>query len=215
MPSRVLIIEDHTLMRESVRRLLEARPDLVVVGDLTSAKGADEFMRLEKPDIVIMDLGLPGEDGMELMRRLKEEHELARFIVYTGQLEPSLVRTALDIGASGFVRKTSGASELLSAIDTALRGEIFLCPATTTSLIHSAASRPGDGIDAGAVRLTERELSVLRLIVKGLRNKEIADALGISVKTVETHRARVMSATGCSSPAELVRFAIRRGLAEL
>jgi DNA-binding NarL/FixJ family response regulator len=212
---RVLIVEEQLLIRDSLQRLLSTRPNTEIIVEAADGKAAADDIKAKAPDIVLFDVDLPQEDGIELMARCKEGAPDAKFIVLTNHIEASFIQRALDAGASGYVRKTNGGAELLTAIDTVLSGAVYLCAATTTAFVKYSQGREHALESAERFSISRRELEVLRGIVRGLHNKEIAAELGIGIKSVETYRSRVMKRTGCSTPAELVRFAVRHELAEL
>jgi DNA-binding NarL/FixJ family response regulator len=213
--TRVLIVEEQLLIRDSLERLLSTRPNTEIVVEAADDKAAVSDVKAKAPDVVIFDIDLPHENGMELLAHCKEAAPLAKFIVLTSRMEPALIQKALDLGVSGYISKMNGGSDLLPAIDTVLGGSVYLCPVTTTVYVKHSQQRE-HGLEA-AVRfsISPRELEVLRCIVRGLRNKEIAAELGIGIKSVETYRSRVMKRSGSSTPAELVRFAFKQGLVEL
>ena len=207
MPTRIFIVEDHSIVRAGIVALLGAKYD--IVGEAADCGSAWAQISALKPEVVIADLDVPGEGGIALTQRLKAALPELKVIVITGSLDPSNPRRALQAGASGYLQKTNCAPQLAAAVEGVLRGQTYLCSDTAAVLV-----REGVGMPARPA-LPPRELEVLRWVVHGLRNKEIAEKLQINVKTVETYRARVMDRLGCSSPAELVRRALREGLAEL
>ncbi|HVW22400.1 MAG TPA: response regulator transcription factor [Opitutaceae bacterium] len=206
MPIRIFIVEDHSIVRAGIVALLGAKYD--IVGEAADCATAWTRISELRPEVVIADLDVPGEGGISLTRRLKEAMPELRVIVITGSLDPANPRRALQAGASGYLQKTNCAPQLAAAVEGVLRGQTYLCSDTAAVLV-----REGVGLPARTT-LPPRELEVLQWVVRGLRNKEIAEKLQINVKTVETYRARVMTRLGCSSPAELVRRALREGLVE-
>jgi DNA-binding NarL/FixJ family response regulator len=215
MPTRVLIVEEQLMIRDSLQRILGTRPNTEIIAEAADEKAAVAEIRAKAPDIVIIDIDLPRDSGIELVTRCKEAGPNAKFIVLTGHIESSSIQRALDSGVSGYVSKTNGGAELLSAIDTVLGGDVYLCAAATTAFVKHSQEREHTLPSAEKFAISPRELEVLRGIVRGLRNKEIAGELGIGVKSVETYRSRVMKRSGSNTPVELVRFALKHGLAEL
>ncbi len=216
MPSRILLIDDHSMMREGLRRFIEGSPHLEVVGEAADSDQGWALTQALMPDLVLMDLDLPGEGGIALSFRIKAEHPNIKIVVLTGHTDPRYAHDAIKAGASGYLLKTNGAAELMTGIEMVIQGEVYLCSATTRALVRGG-SQPSDAQKPTTpkIALPEREMQVLQYVVQGLRNKEIAAQLELNVKTVETYRSRIMKRLNCASPAELVRYAIREGLAEL
>lgn len=212
MPVRVVLVDDHRILRDGLRLILRGAPDCVVAGEAGDGRAALECVRRERPDLVLMDLQLPDETGIVCSQHILAEFPETRILVLSASPDLSLVREALRLGARGYVMKDEAAEELVRAIRTVMQGQVHLSPAAATALagdLQAAAAAPPS---APSPRLSERETAVLRHIVAGLRNKEIAAELGVGVKSVETYRARVMAKLGCPTTAELVRYAIRTGL---
>jgi DNA-binding NarL/FixJ family response regulator len=205
----VLLAEDHTIVREGLRALLSRRDDVAVVGEAGDGHEAlREALRL-RPDVVVMDLGMPGMDGVEATREVLRALPTARVLVLSMHGGEEHVRPALRAGATGFLLKGSGLSDLVAAIRAVAAGERFYSPS-----VAAIAQRQGDEVaparpDAG---LTPREREVLCYVAEGLSSSEIAAHLALSVKTVETHRSRIMTKLGAPNSAALVRHAIRLGL---
>ena len=206
MPIRILVADDHVLVRSGLRALLRADPDVEVVGE--AGDGA-ETLRLAaqlSPDLVLLDISMPDESGISTMKRLKEAHPELAVLFLTMHEDESLLQEALRAGAAGYVIKRAEASELLQAIRSVCRGDIYVHPAMTRGLLRPPVSaRPRRGAPAEA--LTPRELEVLRLLVRGNTNRQIAGLLGLSTRTVESHRANLMGKLGLTSRVELVEYA--------
>jgi two-component system response regulator NreC len=212
MSSRILIVDDHQMICDGLRLLLEEYPEAEVVGSCGDSESAFRMASEHRPDLVLMDVDLPDGSGIVLTRRIRESFPEVKILVLTARLEPNLVIEAIEAGASGYLEKTNASAELFAAIRTVLAGGAYLNGGTSTAQAHDLSA----GADSAArVRqiLPAREAQVLGLLIKGLRNKEIATELTLGVKTVETYRGRLMKRFGCASPAELVRHAIRLGLA--
>jgi two-component system response regulator NreC len=213
MPTRFLVVDDHGMMREGLRRLINTEPDYETVGEAADCDTAWASVQSLQPDFIIMDIDMPGEGGIALTFRIKSNYPAIKTIVLTGHLDPKFAGDALRAGASGYLLKTNGASELIAAIKAVQLGQVYLCAETTAALFQTNQNFPHNQPASTKPTLPKRELEVLLYVVQGLRNKEIATKLDLNVKTVETYRSRIMKRLNCSSPAELVRYAIREGLA--
>ena len=214
MSTRILIVDDHQIMCDGLRLLLEKDPGAEVVGACGDCTTAFQMAGELRPDLVLMDVDLPDGNGIVLTRRIRENFPEVKILVLTSRLEPNLVIEAIEAGANGYLVKTNASTELIDAVRTVLAGGIHLSGGT--SIAQAPGAPPSADTDAAnRIRqiLPAREAQVLTLLIKGLRNKEIATELTLGVKTVETYRGRLMKRFGCTSPAELVRHAIRLGLA--
>ena len=206
MPIRILIVDDHAIVRSGLRALLRADPDLEVVGEAVDGMEALRLAATLHPDLVLLDITMPPENGIETTKRLKEEHPELIVLILTMHEDESLVHEALRAGAAGYVIKRAEESEILQAVHAASRGDIYVHPAMTRALLHQPVTtehRRGSPADA----LTRRELDVLRLLARGNTNRQIADLLELSVRTVENHRANLMGKLGLVSRVELVNYA--------
>lgn len=211
MPLRLLIADDHGVLRAGLRALLTADQEIEVVGE---AADGDTTLRLASrlgPDLVLLDLSMPGPGGIEVTRRLKEMLPGVRVLVLTVHEEEAILREALKAGASGYIIKRAVESELINAISAVSRGELYVHPAMTRFLLKEP-EQPDAARKRDPNSLTRRETEVLRLIVTGHTNSQIADVLGLSVRTVESHRANLQGKLGVQSRVELVRYALKQGL---
>ena len=210
---RVLLADDHTLLRAGLRALINAEPDIEVVGEAGDGQEAMGKAEELRPDVVVMDISMPGLDGLEATRRIHERGLEARVLILTVHAEEQYLLQALKAGASGYVVKSSADADLLEAIRAAHRGGVFLYPATVQRLLgeYMREAEAGQAGDSYA-RLTEREREVLKLTAEGYTNREIAERLVLSPKTVDTYRERIMEKLGLSHRWELVQFALRKGL---
>jgi DNA-binding NarL/FixJ family response regulator len=208
---RVLVVDDHAVVRTGLRRVLDAEPDIETVGEAPSAERA-VFEALEhSPDVVLMDVVMPETSGIEGMPALLRAVPDTKVLVLSMQDDPRYVREAFDAGASGYVLKEAADSEVVSAVRAVAAGERYVHPVLGARLIAAEAEeRKRAEVDP----LSEREREVLRLLALGHTNQEIAKMLYISVRTAETHRAHIMQKLGLSSRAELVRYALSEGLLE-
>jgi DNA-binding NarL/FixJ family response regulator len=202
----VLLVDDHSLVRRGFRRMLEDESDMNVVGEASSGPEAEELARKLKPQVILMDCALPGENGINAARTILQALPQTAVLMLSMHSEETLVRQALEAGARGYVLKNAADLDLATAIRRALEGEVVLDPQ-----VKPAESLKGER----AAGLTSRELQVLQLIAMGKSNKEIASDLDLSVNTVAVHRANIMNALGLHKTAELVVYAIRNGLVNL
>jgi DNA-binding NarL/FixJ family response regulator len=208
---RVLIVDDHAVVRAGLRRVLDAEPDIETVAEAGDAERA-VFEAIEhKPDVVLMDVVMPGKSGIEGIPGVLQGAPEARILVLSMQDDPRYVREAFEAGASGYVLKEAADAEVVGAVRAVAAGERYVHPALGARLVQAeAAARRRAEEDP----LSDREREVLRLLALGHTNQEIAKTLYISVRTAETHRAHIMQKLRLSSRAELVRYALCEGLLE-
>jgi two-component system response regulator NreC len=211
MSVRILIVDDHAVVRAGLRLLLDAEPDLEPVGEAGTARDAIFQARSLKPDLILMDVGMPDQNGLEVVPTLLHEHPEVKVLVLSMQDEPQYVRQAFDVGASGYVLKESADADLVTAIHQVARGESYVDPRLGARLV---AAERAETRRAEADPLSDREREVLRLLALGHTNQEIAKQLFISVRTAETHRAHIMQKLSLQSRAELVRYALEQGMLE-
>ena len=211
---RVLIADDHAVLRAGLRMLIGAQPDLEVVGEAADGDAALRKALETRPDVVLMDITMPGSGGLKAIERIREECPKTRVLVLTMHDVPAYLRSALAAGASGYVVKSAADSELLSAIRSVHRGRTVLDPALAATVVQSALGKRAVGSQAGVPvnPLSPREREVLDLVAQGYTNQQIADRLGLSIKTVETYRTRLVEKLGLRSRADLVRYALDSGL---
>ncbi len=213
---RVLIADDHDIVRAGIRMLLDAQPDMAVVGEASNGKEAVEMANTMQPDVVLMDISMPDVTGIEATREIKQTHSQIEIVGLTMHAEDRYFFQLLQAGASGYVVKGAAPHELLEAVRAAFRGEAYIHPSLQRKLIGDYVSRSDGGDQKSKLSdLTERELEVLRLIVDGKTSREIAESLVISSNTVERHRQNIMAKLGLHNRAELVRYAISKGLVEV
>ena len=214
-PIRLLIVDDHAVLRSGLRVLLNAQPDMEVVGEASDgAEAVAEALRL-RPTVVLMDVAMSGESGLDATARIKQAAPEVKVLVLSMYDDESYLRRALEAGASGYALKRAADTDLLSAIRAVARDEVYLHPALTRVLVGDLLKRdprtpPPSRPDAP--HLSERELEVLRLVALGHTNQEIADSLYLSVKTVESYKGRLMEKLGLRGRASLVRYAVEAGL---
>lgn len=212
---KVLLADDHAIVREGVKMILAREPDFEVVGEAQDGRQALELVERMKPNVVVMDISMPGMGGIEATQQVKEGHPGVNVIALTMHEDESYVFKLLRAGASGYVLKRAAAQDLVQAVRAAAKGEAFLYPSVARKVVEDYLKR----VEAGEERerydgLTEREKEILTHIAEGLSNQQIAQKLYISIKTVQTHRAHILEKLGLHDRTELVRYAIRKGLIE-
>jgi DNA-binding NarL/FixJ family response regulator len=210
MTISVLLVEDHRLVREALRDTLAKEPDMSIVGEAGDAAEAFECARALSPDVVVLDIGLPGMNGIEVATRLKEECGAEpKIVALSAYSDKRFVTEMLRAGAGGYVTKSAAGTELVRAIRSVAQGQTYLCPEVAGTLVSAVR----DGTErAETPRLSRREREVLRLIAEGARSPAIAEQLHISLGTVEVHRRNIMRKLGLRTVAELTRYAVREGL---
>jgi DNA-binding NarL/FixJ family response regulator len=211
----LVLADDHRLMRQALRSLLEADPGLTVVGETSDGLGVLALVEALRPDVLVVDLRMPGMGGMDVIRNLAQRRMPTLVVVLSMLLDEAHVAEALDLGARAYVRKDASAEDLIRAIEEVMAGRVYLSPPLTMAALNAYRERVGGVASDPYETLTGRERQILRLIAEGLRNREIATRLNISPRTAETHRASVMSKLGMRRSAEVVRYALRRGILSL
>lgn len=201
---RIILADDHAVVRSGLRLLLDSEPDFQVVAEAGDVEGARRYVRGHHPEVLVLDLNMPGGSSLEAIPAIREEAPDTQIVVLTMQEEPAFARQALGAGAICYVLKEAADAELVEAVRRAAAGETYLTPRLGARLASESAAPPDD--------LSEREVDVLRLIALGHTNVEIAEQLYLSVRTVETHRAHIQQKLRLTSRAELVRYALERGL---
>jgi DNA-binding NarL/FixJ family response regulator len=209
----IVVADDHEIVREGLVKLLEAREDFEVVGEAANGEEAVELVLEKQPDIVLMDINMPKLSGIDATRRIGKQGSSSKILVLSMHESRSCVEEVLRAGAAGYVVKSSALSDVHDAIDAVRAGDSYLSPAITQQVVDAIA-RPGDSSPSGVSMLTDREREVLHLIAEGLSSKEIAVQLGVSLKTIDSHRSNLMEKLDIHKVSGLVRFAIRSGLVE-
>jgi two-component system response regulator NreC len=205
----IVVVDDHAVVRSGLRLLLDAQDDIEVVGDAGNAKDAIFRARALKPDVMLLDVVMPGESGIDVLPQLLKESPETKVLVLSMQDDPSYVREAFAAGASGYVLKEAADEEVVAAVREVAGGGRYVHPALGARLIDADAA---ERAAAEADPLSEREREVLRLLALGHTNQEIAQRLYISVRTAESHRAHIMQKLRLTTRAELVRYALSHGL---
>jgi len=208
MACRIALVDDHLLFREGLRTMLASTPDLQVVAEASNADEAFRAVRGTRPEVVVLDVMLPGVDGIHIARELLREDPARRVLALSMVTDEAHVSDALQCGVLGYASKRQSAAEVVEAIRTVAHGERYLAP----ELLESVGQQPQRSTPAGLAALTTREREIFELCVSGLASKEIARQLRISPRTVETHRARILRKLGARSAVDLVRLAARWGL---
>ncbi len=209
MKVRVLLGDDHALILDGIRAALQLQHE--IVGLAKDGRALVEAAERLKPDLVILDISMPLLNGFEAAKQIKKSLPHTKLIFLSQHLNPAYLKQALRLGASGYVLKSGATEELQQAIGTALRGKTYITPAFGEQVIARLWNREGE-LSEETVGLTDRQREILQLIIEGRGNKEIAEIIHVSVKTVEFHRARIMAKMGVKSVAELTKAALQQGL---
>lgn len=212
-PLRIILADDHALVRAGLRALLERRADVEVVAEADDGRTAVALARRHRPDVVFMDVSMPGLNGVDATMQLAQQCPAVRVVVLSMHKNEEYVSQALQAGAAGYLLKDAATAELGVALQGVARGDVYLSPAVSQQVVSSYVQRvrtPADG--APASRLTQRQREVLQLIAEGRTTKQIAATLHLSAKTVETHRRQLMQRLAVHDIAGLVRYAVRVGL---
>jgi len=212
-PVRVLLADDHTLVREGIRRILAANGGIEVVSEVGDGQAAIAETVALKPDVVVLDITMPGGGGLEAARQIRERAPEVRILILSMHLQPEYLLESVRAGAHGYLVKDAAASELVAAVRAVCGGDSYYSPAVSTQMTELLRRKlEGEEVSNALERLSPREREVLRHIADGSSNRDIARTLGLSVRTVETHRDSLMKKLGIHSVAGLTRFALRCGL---
>jgi DNA-binding NarL/FixJ family response regulator len=215
MPSasiRVVLVDDHALVRQGFRRILEDDPELTVVGEASNGTDAIALVKKTDPDVVVMDMAMPEMSGLHATMEIIKQRPGTKVLILSMYSDEQYVRNALDAGAKGYILKSAIENDLTRAVKAVAAGEQYLAPELSSVLIRAIQTGSFEKASDPYERLTQREKQVLQLIATGKSNKEIAVMLDLSVNTVAVHRANLMSALGVHKTAELVLFAVKKGL---
>jgi DNA-binding NarL/FixJ family response regulator len=213
MNIRVLLADDHKMMREGLKSLLDKNPDIEVVGEAQNGKDTVGLAHKLGVHVVIMDVAMPDLNGIEATRKIVHANSQTKIIGLSGHADQHLVREMLKAGASGYVLKHTACEDLVRAIREVMKGKTYLSPEITQGVVDTyVRSRPKSGQNPAFAVLTDREREVLQSLSEGKSTKEMADELGVSLKTVETHRRNIMEKLNLHSVAELTKYAIREGI---
>jgi len=213
-PIRILIADDHLVVREGLSSLIREKPDMVVVGEAANGHEVVELAQQLQPDIILMDMIMPRQNGLEAIQQIKRENNPARILVLSSFAEDELIFPAIKAGAAGYILKDSSARQLITAIRSVHRGESSLHPIIARKLINELSEQPADRPAAKDV-LTSQEVNILKLVARGFSNKEIADKLVISEHTVSKHISNILNKLQLANRTQATLYALREGLATL
>ena len=202
-----MLLDKHQMVRTGLRHLIEKQPHIQVVAEANDSRSALEQVKEHVPDVVLLNIHLPGESGLTAARQMRANYPGIKVIALSSDPTPALIEEALEAGVSGYVLEENAFEEVVRAIQSAMAGKLYLCPESTTVLMRNPPQKTA-GADADK-RLSEREKLLLRLVADGLHNKEIASLLEVTTKSVETYRARLQKKLNCVSTAGLIRYSIR------
>jgi len=210
---KILVVDDHAIMRDGIRALLSLDDDLEIVGEASEGREAIEKARELSPDVIVMDIAMPGMDGLEATRRITKKNPGIKVLVLTQHDNKEYILSTIKSGAAGYVPKRALGSELVSAIRAVHRGDSFLYPSAAAALIEDYRKQTEEVEPYD--QLTPREREILKLIAEGYTSREIADMLFISLKTAQGHRAKIMEKLDLHNRTELIKFAMRKGLVSM
>ncbi|MCX6899780.1 MAG: response regulator transcription factor [Verrucomicrobia bacterium] len=215
MKTRVLLADDHKIMREGLRSLLAVTPGVEVVGEASDGRTAVQLVLKLMPDVVVMDIGMPDLNGVDATRQIKTRAPRTKVIALSLHSDERFIAGMFKAGASGYLLKDGAFEELAHAIRTVADGHTYLCPRIAKTVVKDYLRDAQTAANSGGHALSDREREVLQLVAEGKSTKEIAGRLDVSVKTIETHRTRIMERLGVHSVAELTKYAVREGLTSL
>jgi DNA-binding NarL/FixJ family response regulator len=215
MALRILIADDHKILREGLKSLLEKQPGFAIVAEAEDGLNAFDGVRKHKPDIAILDIGMPGLNGVEVTRRIRSEVAETKVIALSMHADRRFVMGILEAGANGYLLKDSAFAELVIAVAAVAKGKMYLSPSIAETVVKSSLEKLDRGKQGSSVLLSGREREVLQMIAEGKSTKEIGFKLFVSTKTVETHRKQIMEKLNIRTIAGLTKYAIREGLTSL
>jgi len=215
MSVTVLLVDDHPIVRQGLRNLLDSMPDFKVVGEAGDGLQALEMVEKVQPQVLVIDVVMPGLTGLEVTQRVKRQWPAVKVIILSMQNNEAYVVSALKNGASGYILKDTGPEELVDAIRTVVKGERYMSKQLSERIINAYVSKMDEAEVDPYDTLTNREKEVLHLVAEGFTNQEIAERLFISPRTAELHRSNVLNKLGLKNQVDLVRFAIKRGILPL
>ncbi len=210
---KILVVDDHAILRDGIRALLGLHNDIEIVGEVSEGRQAIEKVQELMPDVVVMDIVMPGMDGLEATRRIRKKHPTVKILMLTQHDNREYILPAIKAGAAGYVPKRALGSELVSAIRAVHRGESFLYPSAAAALIQDYLQQAEE--EEPYDRLTAREREILKLIADGHTSRKIAEMLVLSVKTVLGHRAKMMEKLNLHNRTDLIKYAMRKGLVSM
>src|SRR5215469_14490651 len=215
-PIRLLVADDHEIMRKGIRSLLEAQPGWQVTAEASDGREAVEKAREIKPDVTVLDISMPSLNGLEAARQMIKNDARAKILILTQHESDPLIREVLDAGARGYVLKSDASRDLITAVNAVRSNKTFFTAKVAQIVLDGYLEKKPkkQEPDAAHSRLTPRQREIVQLLAEGKSSKEVAVALGLSVKTAETHRANIMRRLDCHSVSELVRYAVRNNIIE-
>ena len=212
---RVVVADDHTILRQGIKALLDNQEEIEVVGEAKDGREAIKAIEELSPDVILMDIAMPGLNGLEATRRIKKKFPMTKVVVLTMHTNEEYIFQILNAGADGYLVKETAFQDLISAINSVHRGEAFMSPSISKKVMTDYIQRAQGEEKVGFDTLTTREREILQLVAEGNSNKKIAEVLFISPKTVETHRAHIMDKLNIHDRAGLIKYAIRKGMINL
>ncbi len=215
MKIKTILVDDHTMLRSGLRQALAQQPGLEVAGEASTGAQALALVDAIKPELVLMDVHLPDANGVEVSREILSRHPTIKVLIFSSDGNRALVDEALQAGVCGYLSKSGSVEELLTAIESVMAGKLYLSPEVSGDILSDYRKKLQGGPESAKPLLTEREKYLLKLVAEGRRNKEISTELDLSIKSVEAYRSRLMKKLNCASAAELVRYAVREGIARL
>ncbi|HET9401330.1 MAG TPA: response regulator transcription factor [Candidatus Acidoferrales bacterium] len=215
-PLRLLVADDHEVVRKGLCALLQAQPGWEIAAEASDGREAVEKAKKVKPDVTVLDIGMPYLNGLEAARQILKEVSNTKVLILTMHDSDALIREVLNAGARGYVLKTDAGADLVNAVDAVRRNKTFFTPKVAQMVLDGYLKRDTkpDESETPSARLTPRQREIVQLLAEGKSSKEVAVALSLSVKTAETHRANIMRRLNCHSVSELVRYAIRNKIIE-
>jgi len=215
MNIRIVLADDHQIIRDGLRHLLKTQKDMDVLAEAEDGRSAVQLVEELKPDVVILDVAMPDLNGIEAARQIRSRYPNVRIVALSMHSDRRFIAEMLKAGASGYLLKDSAFEELAQAVRTVVAGKMYLSPQITGGIIEDYVLRLPNGQESAASVLTPREREVLQLVAEGKSTKQIAGHLNVSVKTVETHRRQLMEKLNLHTVAELTKYAVREGLTSL
>ena len=212
MDIKVLLVDDHAILREGLRMVLDAQPGITVIGEADDGRQAVDMAEDQHPDVVVMDIAMPNLNGLEATRQIKRRFPSVQVVILTMHENRQYLNQIVKVGATACVLKRSAGTELVTAVKAAARGESYFSPSIASMILEDYRLRLTQDTPDDAELLTEREREVLQLVAEGRTNQEIADLLTLSIKTVQTHRSHVMEKLDAHDRTDLVRYAMRKGM---
>ena len=209
MATRIYIVDDHPLVRQGLAQIIEKEEDMEGCGEAENSPGAMKGVGETNPDVIIVDISLQGNNGLELIKNIKAVYENIPILVFSMHDETIYAQRALRAGAKAYVMKKEPSTKIVDAIHRITKGEIFVSPSVADQVLHQIVNGPNNVSTSPIDRLTDRELEVVQLIGRGLSTREIAESLNLSVKTIESHRAHVKEKLNLRNATELVQFSVQ------